>query len=374
MHPHDRAWSLSQRLPAVFNKLLPLTLAVLLPGLSMACGNPTPPATSTPPPLTEELVFFDWAGDLIETVFDDFTAKYGVKVTYLTYESPEAAVENIRAGAVYDVVVLENQYIPALVAEGLLAQIDYRNVPNFKNVSANFRDMAYDPGNEHSIPYSWGTTGLVVRSDLVEEPVTRWADLWDPRYAGKVIGWKIPRYMLSATLKSLGYSINSEDPEELENALDRLLALKPDAIWLTDEESSAPLLVSDEAVMALGWAYDVWVGRQENEEITYVLPQEGTILWGDNFVIPANSPHKYTAELFLNFILRPEIAGRIVNENYYPMSIDAADPYIDQAILNDPVVFPTSAELKNAEIMLPLSPAGERLHAEIWERFLATQP
>ena len=157
---------------------------------------------------------------------------------------------------------------------------------------------------------------------------------------------------------------------ELEAALEHLLELAPNATWLTDEDSSAPLLVSDEAVMALGWAYDVWTGQQENEAITYVLPAEGTILWGDNFVIPANSPHKHTAEIFLNFVLRPEITGQIINENYYPMANDAARPFIDPEILNDAVIYPPNEDLMNAEIMLPLSPEGEKLRAEIWERFL----
>jgi spermidine/putrescine transport system substrate-binding protein len=338
--------------------------------LLAACGNPTPPPTPTPPPLAEELIFYDWAEDAIETVFEDFTEEYGVRIKYVTYESPEEAVENIRAGEVYDVVVLENQYIPALVTEGQLAEIDYRHVPNFKNISPNFRDLAYDPGNAHSIPYSWGTTGLVVRSDLVEEPVTSWADLWDQRYAGKVAGWLYPRYMLSAALKSMGYSINSEDPDELEAALERLIELNPDATWLEDEASVAPLLVSGDVVVALGWAYDVWTGQEENEAISYVLPKEGTILWGDNFVIPANSPNRHTAELFLDYLLRPEITGQIVNVNYYSMANDAAEAFIDPEILNDPIIYPPNEDLENAEIMLPLSPEGEKLYAQVWERFM----
>jgi spermidine/putrescine transport system substrate-binding protein len=347
-----------------------LTMLILI-SLLAGCGSPAPPTTPTPPPLADELIFYDWAEDSMETIFEAFTEEYGVKITYLTYESQEEAIENIRTGEVYDVVVLENQFIPSLLAEGLLAEIDYRNVPNFKNISASFRDLAYDPGNEHSIPYSWGTTGLVVRNDLLEEPVTSWADMWDPRYAGRVAGWAIPRYTLGAALKTLGYSINSEDPGELEAALERLLELRGKAIWLDDEMSSAPLLVSGEAVMALGWAYDVWTGQEENQAIGYVLPEEGTILWGDNFVIPANSPNKVTAELFLDFILRPEISAQIVNGNYYPMANEAANSHVDAEILNDTVVFPSNQDLENAEILLPLSSEGEELYAEIWKRFMA---
>jgi spermidine/putrescine transport system substrate-binding protein len=365
--------AIRRRMAGCASLLAPMS-AVLTLILLTACGGLSEPPAPTPVPLAEELVFYDWAGDLIETLFDDFEEEYGIKVTYVVYETPEEAVGSIRAGEQYDLVVLENAYIPSLVDADLLAKIDYRNVPNFSHISANFRDLAYDPGNKHTIPYSWGTTGLIVRSDMVEEPVTSWSDMWDPRYAGQVVGWLIPRYTLGAALKSLGYSINSEDPDELEDALERLIELKPSATWLTVEDTAAYHLAEGKAVMALGWAYDAQVGQEENDAIIYVLPEDGTILWGDNFVIPANSPHKYEAELFLDFILRPEITGQLVNVNYYAMTSDGAVPFIDPEILNDPIIFPQTEDLQNAEILLPLSPGGERLYAEIWERFMAAEP
>ena len=349
-------------------------LAAVVLGVLMACGSPGQSLIPNSPAMPKTLIFYDWAGDSIESVFESFAAQSGIEVKYVAYESPEEAVENIRAGEQYDVVVLENEYVPSLIDEGLLARIDYRNVPNFDHVSPDFRDLAYDPGNKHSIPYSWGTTGLVVRTDLVAEPVTRWLDMWDPRYAGRVVGWLIPRYMLGAALKSLGYSINSEDADELEDALQHLIDLKPNAIWLSTEETSAYHLASDEAVMALGWAYDAQIGQEAHRAIDYILPEEGTILWGDNFVIPTDSPHKYEAELFLNFVLRPEVTAQIVSLNYYPMASEAAFPFIDPEILDDPVVYPHDDDLRDAEILLPLSPEGERLYAQIWERFLAAVP
>lgn len=338
------------------------------------CGAEPPPPAPTPPPLADELIFYDWVGDMPQSVLDAFTAEYGIEVTYLTYESQEEAADNMRAGVAYDVVVMENLFIPSLVREGLVAEIDFHNVPNFKNISANFRDLTSDPGNRHTVPFNWGTTGLVVRSDLAAEPVTRWADLWDPGYAGRVALWNgQPRELLGLTLKSLGYSANSEEPAELEAALERLLALKPNVFFLEDLDavSSAPYLASGEAVLAMGWAFDVLDGREQNPAIAYVLPEEGALLWGDNFVIPANSSNKYSAELFLNFLLRPEIGAQIANENLYATPNEAAWPFIDPEILNDPVVFPPNDDLQNAEIILPLSPAGQELYAGIWDRFMA---
>jgi spermidine/putrescine transport system substrate-binding protein len=162
--------------------------------------------------LAKELVLYDWPDDIPQSVLDDFTAEYGVQVIYLTYDSMEEAMENIQAGNLYDVAVIENDFLPSLLADNLLAEIDYQNVPNFKNISANFRDLAHDPGNQHSIPYSWGTTGLLVRSDLVEHPVSQWADLWKPGYPGKLAVRAEPLELVGVTLKSLGYSLNSEDP------------------------------------------------------------------------------------------------------------------------------------------------------------------
>ena len=203
-----------------------LWAAALVLALLSACAAQ---ATQTPEQASA-LILCNWGGDISQEILDAFEDEYGIPVTYLPYESQEEAVDQIRSGEAYDVVVLENQLIPALVDEGLLAEIDYRNVPNFKNISANFRDLAYDPQNMHAIPYSWGTTGLVVRADLLAHPVTRWSDLWRPRYAGQLMGWPLSRYMIGIALKSLGYSLNSEDPAELEDALTHLIALKPHII------------------------------------------------------------------------------------------------------------------------------------------------
>jgi spermidine/putrescine transport system substrate-binding protein len=358
----------------IFIKLLAAFLGLWLAGLLLACANPPSSLTPVPPPLPPELILYDWEGDMPQAVLDGFTQAYGVKIIYEVYESQEEAIEKLRAGRAYDVVVIESRVIPLLVQEGLLAQLDYRHIPNFKNISANFRDLIYDPSNQHTIPYNWGTTGLVVRSDLVTAPVTRWADLWNPRYAGRVGIWQgQPREVLALTLKSLGYSANSEKPAELEAALTRLLLLKPNLLFIEDYDlaSSASLMASGQAIISMGYAGDVLQGREENRAITYVLPQEGALLWGDNFAIPATSAHQQAAALFLNYLLQPEVNAQIANENLYATPNEAARPFIKPEILNDPIIFPPEQDIKNSELILPLSPAGQELYNDIWERFLA---
>lgn len=187
--------------------------------------------------------------------------------------------------------VIENDLLQSLIKEGLLAEIDYRQAPNFRNVVADFRDLTFDPSNRHSAPYTWGTTGLLVRSDLVESPVTRWADLWDQRYAGKIAVRAQPTELISVALKSLGYPLNSEDPQALEAALQRLIDLKSSVMFVDVETHYA---IANEAARAF---------------------------------------------------IKPEIAG-------------------------DTTFYPPKEIIQRANWYLPLSPAGQKLYDDIWERFM----
>lgn len=352
-------------------RFVAILLALLAFDVLPTCNGPSRSPTPTQPHLAQELVFYNWAEDMPQSVLDVFTREYGVQVTYDAFQSQEEALAVLRAGKVCDVVVIENQFIPTLVAEGRLAEIDYRNVPNFKNVAADFRDLVFDPGNRHTVPYHFGTTGLLVRTDLVDRPVTSWADLWDAEYAGRIALRPQMRELIGFTLLSLGYSFNSEDPEQLAAAEARLRALKP-VIHLAEVESASavPSLLNGEIVILVGWAEDVRLARQTSNAVTYVLPAEGLTIWGDSYVIPTNSRRKATAELFLDFLLRPQISAQIVNEKYYATANEAAYPLIRPELLNDPVIFPPREDIKAADFYLPLSPAGQKRYDEIWERFM----
>jgi spermidine/putrescine-binding protein len=212
----------------------------------------------------------------------------------------------------------------------------------------------------------------LVRTDLLKGLVTRWSDLWDPRYAGKIGVPKSPRELISITLKSLNYPLNTADPAQLEAALAHLIKLKPSIRYVSIEPESAlkPLLNGEVAIL-LGWNGEVLLAQEQNSAISYVLPKEGTILWGDNFVISAASPHKYTAELFINFLLRPEISAQIVQTYYYPCANETARQFIDPKLLNNPLVYPPVDYLSESDFYLPLSPEGQKLYDDIWVRFTA---
>lgn len=349
-------------------------LLLSIAGLLTACDKVkvVAPAKSMPPSLAQELILYNWVDDMPQTVLDAFTKEYGVKVNYLTFESQEEALEQLRNGKIADVTVMENDFIPILVTESRLRPIDFRNVLNFKNISANFRDLAVDPGNRYTVPYYYGISGLIVRTDLVTKAVTRWADLWDPRYAGKIGVRAQPIELINIALVSLGYPLGSENPQYLEAALNRLLALKKQAVFVEVEARLAiTRLIRGELMILYGWAGDYRLAHAANPAIAYVFPEEGNILWSENFVIPATSPNPYTAEVFINFLLRPEISAQLVNEKSYASANEAARPFVKPEILHNPVIFPAVEVLRRAQFYPPLSPAGRQRYDEIWKRFLA---
>jgi spermidine/putrescine transport system substrate-binding protein len=349
--------------------------AICMLGLVTSCTPSRPTLLPTPSlqPPSKEIVFCDYADDLPTTVLDGFTAETGIQIHYQAYDGMDEAVQMVKTKTNCDVIAIGNDFILELSQAGLLAKLNKTNIPNIKNLSPNFREMAYDPKNSYSVPYNWGTSGLLFRSDLIQ--VTGWKDLWNPKFKGKIGLWRgEPRDEIGLALKSLGFSANSEKPSEVNAAVDRLIELGSRVLFLDDENQAfaTDYLKEGKIVMALGWAADAIQSQEANPAIRYILPDEGAMLWGDNFVIPATSPHQEIAEKYLNYILRPEISAQIANLNSYATANQAALALIKPEILNNPVVFPSNEALKKAEIFMPLSPEGEKLYHEAWARFLNT--
>lgn len=346
-----------------------LNFALLL--LISAC-QPAGAPTATPPPALVRL--YNWEDDLPAAVLEKFTAQTGFQVEYLAYPSMEEALDELRAGKAMDVVNLDSRFLPQAIQEGLLLELEQARLPNLRFIAANFRDLVYDPGNHYSIPYNWGTTGLVVRTDLALRLVTRWADLWDYPELGKIGLWMgQSRETMGMALRSLGYSANTTEPAEIEAALQRLLLLKERVVLLDDEEiySSIPLLASGDVAIAMGFAFDAVSGQEDGLDIAYVLPEEGSLLWGENFTIARQSANPEGAHALIDFLMTPEISAEIVAYNHYATPNLAAIELLDPAVRDDPLIFPANADIQNAEILLPLSAEVEALYQQAWERFLA---
>lgn len=339
-----------------------------LTGCASTSATPLSTATATS---AESIVIYGWDDGLPQSILDSFTEEFGVKTDYQTFISYDQAADDIEAERPYDVVFLGTDYVGQLIEMGLLAELNLSNIPNMRSIAISFRDLSFDPDNRYSVPYSWGTTGLVVRKDLFGKQVISWNDLWGAEINQAGI-WDDQRSMIGLALRSLGYSANTDNPEELEAALQRLIELKGRALFLEefDPWTSAGELASGRISIALGWAYDALAGRELSSEIEYVIPQEGTLLWLESLVIPVSRTNQPGAELFINYLLRPEVAAQIVNETFFAVTVEAASETIDPDILSDPVVHPTDEMLVNAEIVFPLSLEVKELYNEIWRRFM----
>lgn len=343
--------------------ILALVLGWVL--LSSCQAQPTP---------GKPLVVYGWEGDIPQEVFDGFTKEFGVPIRFLAYESQEEAIDNLRLGVQYDIVTMDSRFIPLLRQGGRLSALELQSIPNRRNLAPEFQNPTFDPGNQYSIPFNWGTVGLIYRRDLVASPITSWNDLWDARYAGRVGIWNgVPREALGLTLKALGYSANSEKREELEAALKRLATLKPRVVFLEDIDPSSivPALKSGQVVLAMGWADDVVASQVEGLDVGFILPKEGALTWQDTLVIPSTTANKKMAQQFLDYVLRPEIAARIAEANNFAVTNQAARSLINPGRLNDVVIYPTAQDLKNAEPILPLSAEGQALYDYIWTLFMA---
>jgi spermidine/putrescine transport system substrate-binding protein len=354
-----------------------ITIATLI-ALLTGSAHPEPVAageeTLSRASATRPLVLYNWQDDIPPQVLESFTRQSGIAIDYHIFSSQEEAVEKLRTGKICDVAVIEGRFLPTLAREALLHRLNYENLGNLKYISPNFRNLSYDPDNLYSIPYSWGTTGILVNTALTGDAVRRWEDFWDDRFRGRVaLSISYPREALGMTLKSLGYSANSENPQEIEAAFAKLnrLQLSPDSLRFTYPEFGPAMMKSNSTVLAIGFSGDLLESRKQGLSVDYVLPEEGLLLWADAFVVPTSSRHKANAELFINYLLRPEISAAIVNEKYYASANEAARPLIDPAILANNAIYPSDAMLANAEIIEALSPAGQAMVDAAWQSYLS---
>jgi spermidine/putrescine transport system substrate-binding protein len=320
-----------------------------------------------------ELVFLNWENDVPAAVLDQFEQEQGVKIVYRTYDSVEEAVQIIRSGERVDVANLDVRYIPVLKEAGWLLPIRQDRLPNYKYISTDFRFLTFDPENHYSIPYNWGITGLLVRTDLLSRPVTRWSDLWDEALSPQVALYRGEmRELVGIALKSLGYSVNTEDPAELEQAFQHLAELKRRAVFVEDLGLTTPLdlVLEGETPIAMAFAYDWVEAGEQTPDVSMVIPEEGTLLWYESFVVPQSCAERDAAELFLNFLMRPDITVEIANFNHYATPNMEAWKDISPEIRQNPLIFPDNAILEQAEMILPLSPQGEKRYQELWHRYM----
>lgn len=319
----------------------------------------------------EEIYVYNWGEYLDPEVIDMFEKETGIKVNYEEFETNEEMYTIIAKGArTYDVVCPSDYMIQKMIENNLLAEIDYSNVPNISNMGKQYMESAegFDPGNKYSVPYCWGTVGIMYNTKMVDEKVDSWSILFNDKYKNNILMQNSVRDAYCVALSSLGYSINTLDENEIKEATDLLIKQKPLVqAYVIDQVRDK--MIKNAAAIGVIYSGEAIYMQRENPDLEYVVPKEGSNVWIDGWVIPKNCTNKSGAEAWINFLCRPDIA--LMNFDYitYSTPNDAARNLIeDEEIRNSEIAFPDESILERCKVYNYLGTDGDKLYDKYWTK------
>jgi spermidine/putrescine transport system substrate-binding protein len=312
---------------------------------------------------------YNWDTYIGESTLDNFTEATGIEVRYDLFASNDELFAKLREGNPgYDVIFPSNNFVERMIVARMLEPLDHARIPNIANIAPRFADPSYDPGLRHSVPYFWGTQGLGYRKSKADP--TKWADvLASDRYKGRVslLG---DADIIRAALKFLGYSLDTRDPAQIDAAAQALIAAKPN-IKAFAPDTGQDLLISGEVDVAMEWSGDIQQVMAEDDDLTYVVPEEGSQLWVDNMCVPTGAPHVDNAHAFINFILDAKVHGQIASEIQYACPNKAALQYIPAEDRDNTTIYPSEATLARCEFATYKGEEVEGLYETALTRVLA---
>lgn len=328
---------------------------------------------------SNELYVYNWGEYIDDSVIAEFEAETGIKVTYDMFETNEDMYPIIEAGAVnYDVVCPSDYMIQKMLENDLLAELNLDNIPNLQNIDPQYMEAAksFDPENRYSVPYTWGTVGILYNTKLIEElgisAPTKWADLWDPAYQGEILMQDSVRDAFMVALKALNYSMNTANEEELKEAKDKLIEQKPLVqAYVIDQVRDK--MIGGEAAVGVIYSGEMLYIQEEvasqelDYSLEYVIPEEGTNLWLDAWVIPSGAKNKENAEKWINFLCRPDIAKRNFEYITYATPNKAAKALLDEETQNNKAIFPDAEDLINSEVFKYLGDETDMIYNNMWK-------
>ncbi|MEF9940018.1 MAG: extracellular solute-binding protein [Clostridium sp.] len=328
---------------------------------------------------SNELFVYNWGEYIDDSVIDEFEAETGIKVTYDMFETNEEMYPIIEAGAVnYDVVCPSDYMIQKMIDNDLLAELNFNNIPNIQNIDESYMESSksFDAQNKYSIPYTWGTVGILYNTKLVKQlglpAPTKWADLWNPGYSGEVLMQDSVRDAFMVALKSLNYSMNTGNLNELQEAANKLIEQKPLVqAYVIDQVRDK--MIGGEAAIGVIYSGEILYIQDEvanqnlDYDLEYVIPEEGTNLWIDSWVIPKNAKNKENAEKWIDFLCRPDIAKKNFEYITYATPNKAAKALLDEDMQNNKAVFPDAEQLKNSEVFKYLGDETDMLYNNLWK-------
>lgn len=344
-----------------------LTAAALTLFLS-ACGSGSGNSEEVSVPVSENvgggsIHLFNWGYFLYPTLIDEFEEEFGISVTVTNYNSNEMAHAMITARTQqFDLVIPSDYMIYRMINENLLRPINFNNVPNITNIDNRFMAQPFDPSNTYSVPYKWGSLGIIYDTTRVTGPITSWADMWNPAYAGEIFMYYSERDAFAVAFSKMGVSLNTTDQNLIEEARDLLIEQLPLVqAYITDEILS--LMPGGEGIMALAYSGDAINMQRWTPHLNYVIPEEGSNLWINSLVIPYNAVNYENAEKLINFLLRPNIAAR--NTNWMGF-VTANEEAFNQGLILDylleiPGFLLSDEEYERLEIFIDLGEEREKI-------------
>ena len=319
----------------------------------------------------EKLVVYNWGEYIDPEVLTMFEEETGIDIVYEEFETNEILYPKISSGAIaYDVICPSDYMIQRMIRNDLLSEINFDNIPNLKNIGKQYLEQSrqFDPENKYSVPYCWGTVGILYNKMMVDEPVDSWSILWDPKYKDNILMQDSVRDAFGVTLKYLGYSLNSTDLDELTEAKNLLIEQKPLVqAYVIDQVRDK--MIGNEAALGVIYSGEAIYTQKENPNLEYVIPKEGSNIWIDSWVIPKNAEHKENAEKFINFLCRPDIA--LMNFEYitYSTPNEAARELIeDESIRNSEIAFPDLSKYDNLETFQYLGTEADQVYGDLWNK------
>lgn len=346
-------------------KLMSCILSVLMLMLAVAgCGGNSGTAQQT-------LSVYNWGDYIDPEVLEMFEEEYpDIKVTYDMFDSNEAMLAKLEGGAEYDICFPSDYAIEKMIAKDMLQEIDHSKLTNLGNIDEKFMDLDFDPDNKYSIPYFWGTVGILYNTDKVTTPIDSWNALWDETYKGEIIMYDSVRDSMVPALSRLGYDINTRNISELEEAGQSLIDQKKAGLvkaYMMDNVKGE--MINGSSAMAVVYSGDAIYCMQESEEdnLAYVVPKEGSNIWFDNVVITKSCENTDAAHKFIDFLLRPEIAK--MNSEYvgYSTPNKAALEIIDESYTSLEAYNPPDDVVERCKVFRDLGDF-EQEYSKIWER------
>ncbi|MCM1267429.1 MAG: ABC transporter substrate-binding protein [Bacteroidales bacterium] len=339
--------------------------------LALAAGAVSTGCGASDKGVNGQVIVYNWGEYIDPETIRMFEEETGIEVIYDEFETNESMYPKVESGAVaYDIACPSDYMISRMIQNGMLSELDFDRMPNARdNIGAQYYEQSrgFDPENKYTVPYCWGTVGILYNKTMVDEPITRWAQLWDEKYADNILMQDSVRDSFMVAEKLNGFSMNTLDAAELEIAKDALIRQKPLVqAYVVDQVRDK--MIGGEAAVGVIYSGEAIYTQRENPDLVYVIPEEGTNVWIDSWVILKNAPNKENAEKFIDFMCRADIA--LLNFDYitYSTPNEAARELIeDEEIRNSEIAFPDLSKYDDLETYVYLGEEGDAVYNELWK-------